>query len=82
MPMLRMLSLSSIGVDYGEDDPHLVREQTNTSAVLLKKGSLIKYNRKFGASQKTKLALLGDICNHEHVQPAPQAFHVYYYRGI
>lgn len=65
--MLRAPSLYGVGVDYLEDDPHLVQKRmdiVHTAAVLLEKGSLIKYDRKSGTFQHTEL---GRIASHYYV---------------
>lgn len=65
--MLRTPPLYSVGVDYLEDDPHLVQKRTDiihTAAVMLEKGNLIKYDRKSGALQSTEL---GRIASHYYV---------------
>ena len=71
--MLRSPSLYSIGVDYSEDDPHLVQKRADivhTAAVLLEKGNLIKYDRKLGSFQSTEL---GRIASHYYITYASMA---------
>lgn len=65
--MLRAPSLYGVGVDYLEDDVHLVQKRTDiihTAAALLEKGNLIKYDRKSGTLQGTEL---GRIASHYYV---------------
>ncbi|KDQ16775.1 hypothetical protein BOTBODRAFT_106485 [Botryobasidium botryosum FD-172 SS1] len=65
--MLRSPSLYSVGVDYTDDDPHLVQKRADiihSAAVLLEKCNLIKYERKSGAFQTLEL---GRIASHFYV---------------
>jgi pre-mRNA-splicing helicase BRR2 len=68
--MLRTPGLYSVGVDYMEDDPHLVQKRADivhTAAALLEKCQLIKYERTTGKFLSTEL---GRIASHYYVTHA------------
>ncbi|QRV91442.1 pre-mRNA-splicing helicase BRR2 [Ceratobasidium sp. AG-Ba] len=65
--MLQSPVLYGIGVDYSEDDPHLIQKRADiahTAAVMLEKCNLLKYDRKSGAFVTTEL---GRIASHYYV---------------
>ncbi|KAF8761911.1 Sec63 protein [Rhizoctonia solani] len=65
--MLQTPVLYGIGVDYSEDDPHLIQKRADiahTAAVMLEKCNLLKYDRKTGAFTSTEL---GRIASHYYV---------------
>jgi pre-mRNA-splicing helicase BRR2 len=65
--MLQSPVLYGIGVDYSEDDPHLIQKRADiahTAAVMLEKCNLLKYDRKTGAFTSTEL---GRIASHYYV---------------
>lgn len=65
--MLRSPALYSVGVDYLDEDPHLVQKRADivhTAAALLEKCNLIKYDRKAGHFHSTDL---GRIASHYYV---------------
>jgi len=68
--MLRTPSLYSVGIDYMEDDPHLVQKRADivhTAAALLEKCQLIKYERTSGRFLSTEL---GRIASYYYVTHA------------
>lgn len=65
--MLQTPVLYGIGVDYSDDDPHLIQKRADiahTAAVMLEKCNLLKYDRKTGAFVTTEL---GRIASHYYV---------------
>lgn len=65
--MLQTPVLYGIGVDYSDDDPHLIQKRADiahTAAVMLEKCNLLKYDRKTGGFVTTEL---GRIASHYYV---------------
>ena len=65
--MLQTPVLYGIGIDYSDDDPHLIQKRADiahTAAVMLEKCNLLKYDRKTGAFVTTEL---GRIASHYYV---------------
>lgn len=65
--MLRTPSLYGVGVDYLDDDPHLVQKRADivhSAAAMLEKCQLIKYERASGRFLSTEL---GRIASHYYV---------------
>ncbi|EJD54668.1 Sec63-domain-containing protein [Auricularia subglabra TFB-10046 SS5] len=65
--MLRTPALYSVGVDYLDDDPHLVQKRADivhSAAAMLEKCQLIKYERASGRFLSTEL---GRIASHYYV---------------